>query len=172
MKYGEGMNHLVRSAAALEQALITGNTVDARCGAVFKPRLRVGSSGRANNPALPKCPICHQIGDLEREREQIDAELKALYERADRYRRRSRALDHRAENRSPGASPVKVIYSGGHRLEVGVSSRFDDAPRTVRLSVPDGTDLTPDNSRRVALALIEHAAYAERTNLNHAKRGG
>lgn len=59
---------------------------------------------------------------------------------------------------------MRVIYSGGNRIEIGVASRFDENPRTVRLSVPEGTDLTPDSARKTAVALIELAADADRRN--------
>jgi len=59
---------------------------------------------------------------------------------------------------------MRVIYSGGKRIEVGVSNRFEECPRTVRLTSPDDTELTPDSARTLAVALIEHAAYAERRN--------
>lgn len=58
---------------------------------------------------------------------------------------------------------MRVIYSGGNRIEVGVSSRFE-GPRTVRLAVPEGAALSADSARTVAVALIEHAAYVERRN--------
>lgn len=65
---------------------------------------------------------------------------------------------------------MRVIYSGGNRIEIGVASRFDENPRTVRLSVPEGTDLTPDSARTTAVALIEHAAYAERRGQQRAAK--
>lgn len=59
---------------------------------------------------------------------------------------------------------MRAIYSGGTRIEVGVTSRFDEQPRTVRLDTPTSANLTPDSARSLAVALIEHAAYAERRN--------
>lgn len=63
---------------------------------------------------------------------------------------------------------VRVIYGSGNRIEVGLSNRFDDRPHAVRLSVPDGTELSPDSARSTAVALIEHAAHAERRNYHRA----
>ncbi|PKQ36532.1 MAG: hypothetical protein CVT61_00205 [Actinobacteria bacterium HGW-Actinobacteria-11] len=59
---------------------------------------------------------------------------------------------------------MRAIYSGGNRIVIGIGARFEDRPRTVRLSVPDGTELTPDSARRTAVTLIEYAAQAERYN--------
>ena len=57
--------------------------------------------------------------------------------------------------------------AAGDTLSVGISGRFDSGPRTVRATIGD-VDLRPDEARRLATALLEHAAGAER----RARRSG
>lgn len=53
-----------------------------------------------------------------------------------------------------------IPTASGDRLEIGTSGRFDGGARTVRVKVGD-VDLQPDEARRFAVVLIEHAAEAE-----------
>lgn len=58
----------------------------------------------------------------------------------------------------------------GDRVTVGVSGRFEQQGRTVRFDGPSGaTDLAPDVARSIAVALIEHAARADRDNVRATK---
>lgn len=51
--------------------------------------------------------------------------------------------------------------AAGDTLSVGISGRFDGGERTVRATIGD-VDLQPNEARRLATALLEHAADAER----------
>lgn len=57
----------------------------------------------------------------------------------------------------------------GDLVSVGISVRFD-GPRTVRETIGD-VDLQPDEARRVATALLEHAAGAEKGNRRRGRSG-
>lgn len=57
-------NHLIIGRGALALALIEGGEVTAFCGETFVPKLRVGSGGKADNPALDICPRCERAKAL------------------------------------------------------------------------------------------------------------
>ena len=56
---------------------------------------------------------------------------------------------------------MRVLTTGqGDRIEVGISGRFIGV-RAVRVAIGD-VELRPDEARRLATVLLEHAADAER----------
>lgn len=58
-----GLNH--RTVDDIDLALIEGTKIRPFCnGEPFNPRLRVGSGGKADNPALPSCPRCDRITEI------------------------------------------------------------------------------------------------------------
>lgn len=52
--------------------------------------------------------------------------------------------------------------AAGDRLEVGVTGRFGQDDRAVRLRAGEHTSLQPDEARRLGVLLIEGALAAER----------
>lgn len=56
---------------------------------------------------------------------------------------------------------TRVVVTEAAYVSVGIGGRFEDT-RTVRLDVEQPCELTPDESRRIAVILIEYAAQAER----------
>ena len=61
MRSGEDLNHVTPD---LDLALIEGSEVTALCGVRFLPTLRVGSGGRADEPAFTMCPECLRVDEL------------------------------------------------------------------------------------------------------------
>jgi len=88
------VNHKVKSSADLEIALIEGTPIKVWCGIEFVPHIRIGSSGRADEPSAPTCEQCDEvISDwrawirLKDEKNRLIREMRAI-EKAQEQRQR------------------------------------------------------------------------------------
>lgn len=109
-----GVNHLVPSGLA--EALITGGEVWSLCMTKFAPTLRVGSSGKADQPGWPVCPDCTEAKRLLRqravireERRRLNKEMRDLYRQVEEIWGRDTTV---APREAPAVTPALAREGG------------------------------------------------------------